>query len=52
MIETVVAAMLLLGVALLAYLTDVLVGRGRLRAAANARRWDHVWQRAQQSRWH
>jgi hypothetical protein len=48
MIETVVAAMLLLGVALLAYLTDVLVGRGRLRA----RRWDHVWQRAQQSRWH
>lgn len=52
MIQSIVAATLLLAVGLLAYLTDVLVGRSRLRAAADARRWDHVWRRAQQSRWH
>jgi hypothetical protein len=52
MMESIVAATLLVAVALLAYLTDVLAGRSRLRAAADARRWDHVYQQAQQSRRH
>ncbi|HEX9343726.1 MAG TPA: hypothetical protein VF995_08950 [Actinomycetota bacterium] len=52
MMESIVAATLLLAVVLVAYLADVLAGRSRLRAAADARRWDHVYQRAQQSRRH
>jgi len=51
MVESIAAAALLLAVVLVAYLTDVLTGRSRLRAAAAARRWDHVYQRAQQSRY-